>query len=370
MDLEFSRRYLSEHGIRSGQTNALIADRALARSIAIRPDSRGRLSMTVNGRECWFDGAKSNLNGALARRCAQHKDITSRLLRSSGVNSPENMVFSPQQLASAWSWAESVGPVVVKPPSGGLGRSVHLNLQSIEEFQTAFEAVSAESGAVLVERFLQGTEHRVLMIYGKVAAAARRIPANVLGNGEDSVRELVEEKNLQRRESRNPAHWELPVDDHTVKELARQDLTLESVPAAGHQVWLRSNSNVHSGGDGVDATDELTSDEIAMAQRAVRVIPGLKLAGLDMLLPREGLDCEPYVLEVNAYPMITGHHHPWTGQERDVAGMLVDAMFPGAPTLDTAQPGSAQNPGVAAHRSRRRSLLRRAASRLLRPLRR
>lgn len=363
MSLEFSRRYLKDHGIRSGLTSALIADRALARGIEIRPDSRGRLSMKVNGRVCWFDGAKSNLNPPLARRCAQHKDITSRLLRSYGVSSPENMVFSPQQLSAAWSWAESIGSVVVKPPNGGLGRSVHMNLQGFEEFQAAFEAVSEESGAVLVERFLHGAEHRVLMIYGEVAAAARRIPANVVGNGEDSIAALVEEKNLKRRESQNPAHWEMDIDDHVVDELARQDLMLESVPAEGRRVWLRSNSNVHSGGDGVDATDEMTPKEMAMARRAVKAIPGLKLAGLDMLLPRDGQDGEPQVLEVNAYPMITGHHYPWIGEQRDVVGMLVEAMFPEASHLGSAQAGAAAL-GRVPRRTQRRSLVRRVVHRL------
>lgn len=369
MSLKFSRRYLRDHGIRSGQTSALIADRALSRGIDVLPDSRGRLSLHVGQRVYWFDGSKSNINAALARRCAQHKDITSRLLRSYGVNSPENMVFGAADLDTAWSWASSVGPVVVKPPNGGLGRSVHLDLQSFEEFHTAFIAVAQESDTVLVERFLQGVEHRVLVIYGRVAAAARRIPANVVGNGSDSVGELVEEKNRQRREAQNPAHWEIPLDDLTVAELGRQAMTLESVPAAGHQVWLRSNSNVHSGGDGVDATDELTSEEVRMAERAIRAIPGLKLAGLDMLLPRDGQQCEPHVLEVNAYPMITGHHHPWVGQERDVAGMLVEAMFPEARNLGSAEAGAAQSTGVSSHRPRSRNLLRRAASRIVAPLR-
>ena len=103
------------------------------------------------------------------------------------------------------------------------------------------------------------------MVYGKVAAAARRVPANVVGDGSHSVEALIKAKNRARK-SRNPTHFELIIDEITIQELAYQELTLDLVPTDGRQVWLRSNSTVHSGGDGVDATDELRPEEIALAE--------------------------------------------------------------------------------------------------------
>lgn len=326
--LRAARRHLRKRGIHIGLTNSLLADRALARGIEMQPDAQKRLVLKVGNRSYWFNGAKSNLNGRLARRCALHKDVTSRLLRAAGVNTPENAVFGPGEVERAWAWAASILPVVIKPNSGESGRWVHLDVDDFDEFRDAFQTVGRHTGDVLVEQFIRGEEHRVLMVYGKVAAAARRLPANVIGDGRRSVEALITAKNAARVRSRNPTHFELPIDEITRRELAAQGLRLDSVPGDGQFVRIRSNSNVHTGGDGVDATDELSPQEIALCEQAIRAIPGLRLAGLDMLLPRNGQGEAPYVLEINSSPMISGHHFPWTGQERDVAGMILNALFP------------------------------------------
>lgn len=326
--LRSARRHLRRQGIHIGLTNSLLADRALARGIDMQPDAQKRLTMKVGNRSYWFNGAKSNLNGLLAKRCARHKDVTSRLLRSAGVRTPENSVFRPGEADRAWAWAADILPVVVKPNTGESGRWVHLDISDAEEFREAFQTVSQHTDEVLVEQFVRGEEHRVLMVYGKVAAAARRLPAHVIGDGRRSVEALIAAKNAARVRSKNPTHFELPVDDITRRELSSQGLALETVPDAEQFVPIRSNSNVHTGGDGVDATDELTPEEIELCERAVRAIPGLRLAGLDMLLPRGGVGDEPVVLEINSSPMISGHHFPWAGQECDAAGMILDALFP------------------------------------------
>lgn len=328
MELDETHKYLVKHDIKGGLTTTLLASRAIAKGIPISGDSKRRLAMKVGKRTVWFDGARSNLNDLLARRCTRYKDVTSRLLLNGGVRAPENVAFGRHQLHEAWSWASHQTPVVVKPPNEGMGTSVHIGITEFADFEKAFAEVAAQSEYVLVERFVEGVEHRVLLVYGKVAAAARRVPANVIGDGSSTVNELVEQKNRLRTESQNPVHYQIPIDDVVVKELGKQQLTLESVPQDGLQVWLRPNSNVHSGGDGVDATDELTAEEVGMAEAVAKAIPGLRVAGIDMLLPREGKGEKPYVLEVNSSAMITGHHYPWVGQSRDAAGMLVDAMFP------------------------------------------
>ncbi|GAA4837210.1 hypothetical protein [Garicola koreensis] len=327
MGLAQTEKYLKRHNIKAGLTSTLIADRALARGIEVFPDAQRRLTMKVGGRYVWFDGSLSNINSVLARRCVRYKDVTSRLLQNYDINAATNVAFSRDQLHQAWAWAEAEMPVVVKPPNDGMGDEVHVGISDFAEFQRAFAAVGALSESVLVERFIPGVEHRVLLIHGKVAAAARRIPAHVVGDGVSTIAELVEQKNRLRTESANPVHFQIPVDDVVVRELAKQSFALGSVPAENERAWLRPNSNVHSGGDGVDATDELRPEEVEMAEQTAKAIPGLRIAGLDLLLPRDGQGSAPHVLEINGTPMITGHHYPWYGQSRDVAAMLVESMF-------------------------------------------
>lgn len=322
-----TEKYLKRHNIKAGLTSTLIADRALDRGVEVFPDSQRRLTMKVGNKYVWFDGSLSNINNLLARRCVRYKDVTSRLLQNYGVNAASNVAFPRDQLRQAWAWAQAQTPVVVKPPNDGMGDQVHVGISEFTDFERAFTAVAAVSDSVLVERFVEGVEHRVLLIHGKVAAAARRIPAHVDGDGTSTITELVEEKNRLRTESENPVHYQIPIDDVVVRELAKQGFTLDSVPAQDERAWLRPNSNVHSGGDGVDATDELRPDEIEMAERTAKAIPGLRISGVDLLLPREGQGSAPHVVEINGTPMITGHHYPWYGQSRDVAGILVDAMF-------------------------------------------
>ncbi|WP_168198631.1 ATP-grasp domain-containing protein [Nesterenkonia sp. NBAIMH1] len=321
---------MEQLNITSGPSSTLIAHRAIQRGIRIYSDEKQRLTLQRGRRRVWFDGAQSNINKVLAQRCVRYKDVTARLLRSHRVNAPQNVVFAADQVRAAWDWAAYELPVVVKPPNGGKGDLVHVGVTDSDHFEQAFAAVAEASGEVLVERFVEGVEHRVLLIYGKVAAAQRRVPAHVIGNGRSSVRKLIRKKNRLRTKSNNAIYVDaqIPVDDVVVRELASAGMTLDSVPARGQRVWLRSNSNVSSGGEAHDATDDLTAEEIAMAEEVAKAVPGLRVAGLDMLLPRDGKGDAPHILEVNSSPLMTGHHYPWAGESRDVAAMLVEAMFP------------------------------------------
>lgn len=364
MGLSEAEKYLSKKNIRTRLTSTLIADRALARGIDVFPDAQRRLTMQVGSKYVWFDGSLTNINNLLARRCVRYKDVTSRLLQNYGINAATNIAFPRDQLHQAWAWAQTQTPVVVKPPNDSKGDSVHIGIVDFAEFENAFAAVAAVSESVLVERFIEGVEHRVTLIYGKVAAAARRIPANVIGDGTSTIAQLVDEKNRMRAElvdgkntlrteSINPVHYQIPIDDAVLRKLATQGHELASVPDRDARIWLRANSNVHSGGDGVDATDELRPDEIAMAEKTAKAIPGLRISGLDLMLPRDGQGTTPYVLEINGAPQISGHHYPWFGESRDVAGMLVDAMFDIQPTQD---PRPLEKPRSRASRAVRRQL--------------
>ncbi len=163
-----------------------------------------------------------------------------------------------------------------------------------------------------------------MVVSGKLVGVARRRPASVQGDGISTIAELVDAKNLDR----GPSHIELKLDDAAILLLQRSGLTIDSVPDSGQRVFLRRASNIHQGGDAVEATDELSSEEIEVAEAVARAIPGLKSFGADILFPRAEGHGTPRVLEVNSNPMISLHHYPFEGQPRDVASAIIDGMFP------------------------------------------
>lgn len=318
----------SQRVVLTGWSQRLIAKAALDRGLAVGQGRSPKVTVLRDGKRCHtWEGGATTFNTRLAKRTVRRKETTSKLLRSFGIPFPENASFLPDEITAAWSWAEAILPVVVKPNAGRQGRSVFVNISTLEEFSRAFNAVASNNGErVLVEQMLPGVEHRCLVLNNKVIAVTRRRAASVVGDGERSIRDLVDHKN----QFREPIHLPLELGDVEVAYLREHGFTLESVPAAGDVVALRGTSNLHTGGDAIDATGTLSEGEIQTIEAAARRIPGLRLAGFDVLLPRGTERGEIGFIEINDSPMISMHHFPWEGESRDVAGAIVEAMFPDA----------------------------------------
>lgn len=308
-------------------SNVLVAKEAADRGIKISGTGRGAtVELRHRGVAHYWRGGRNSLNTALAKKCTDNKEIASRLLLSSGVHAPESTVFNERDVRRAWEWAAPILPVVVKPNNGMQGTNVFVNLDNWEDFSYAFASVASQKGEVLVERFHPGQDHRVFVVDGKVVAVTRRIAAHVTGDGESPISVLVELKNTTR-----PAiHKKLTMNDVASRHLARQGYIWSSVPDEGEVVYLRGTANLHTGGDAMDATDLVTAEQIAYVDQAAKAIPGLRVAGFDLLVPDDG---QSTVLEINDNPMIALHHFPAIGEPRNAARAVVNAMFP-----DTARP--------------------------------
>lgn len=327
-DARRARRFTDGAGIAASWSNVVVVGEASARGLLISTDERGRVRISDGHRTRWYDDGKVSINARMARRAVHNKQVTARLLQAHGLRAPQGEVFGPGETDRAWAWAEPLIPLVLKPTNADMGQMVHVGIRDRAEFDSAFNQIAQAFEQVMVEEFVTGVEHRVVVVDGTVVAATRRVPAHVVGDGRTDVAGLVTAKNRWRRDSPNPIHRQLRLGAEELRELGRQDLQPISVPRAGQVVHLRSTSNIHTGGDAVDATDELSPAEVQFVQRAARVFTGLRLGGFDMLLPRDGQGSEPCVLEINGGPMISMHHFPWQGHVRDVAGALLDAMFP------------------------------------------
>lgn len=316
-------------------SNAVIVAEALKLGIRVsRPSTKRGILLSDGGQKLlWAPGRATSLNAKLANKVAKYKDVASRLMRDSGVEAPENAVFQSDELVRAWAWAEPILPVVLKPQDGKQGTDVFVDISDQYDFNRAFTSIMSGSDSVLVEKYHEGVEHRCIVIDGKLIAVMARRPASVLGDGSSSIYNLVLKKNELRSGSNNPlspAHHLIGTGEIETRSLAQQGLDWDSVVEADRRVYLRKTSNLKTGGDAIDATDEVSIEERLFMEKAAQAFPGLRVAGLDILLPRNGVGERPAVIEVNCAPGIAGPHFPWEGQRRDIAGAVLQAMFPRA----------------------------------------
>src|SRR5690625_4489343 len=215
----------------------------------------------------------------LAISIVKMKDVCSKILRRKGYNALESTVFDKNELERAWQWAQPILPIVLKPVDGNLGRSVFTNINDYEEFSRRFNYIAKNFDDIMVEKYVKGKEYRFTYLNGKIIAVSRRLRAHVVGDGQHNVSELIELKNKLRED--NLAHKNININNKTKRVLSKAGMTLESVPAAGEIVYLRETSNISSGGDAIDVTDEISTEVKDHIKNAVNVIKGMFFCGID-----------------------------------------------------------------------------------------
>ncbi len=312
-----------------GPSTACIVNAASERGIPSLRLSEGNLVQLGYGarsRRIWT--AETDMTSAVAESISSDKDLTKRLLESCGVPVPSGRIV--ENATDAWDAAEDIGtPVVVKPLDGNHGRGVSLELETREQVEAAFALAARHGSEVIVERYIRGTEHRLLIVGGQLAAAARGEVAMVIGDGHSTVAQLTElqiNSDPRRGTSEDfPLNRINPHDDTAVVlELDRQGLTPDAVPAAGRTVLVQRNGNV-----AIDVTDEVHPDTAAAAGLAARIV-GLDIAGVDLVAedisrPLEGQGGA--VVEINAGPGLLMHLKPAEGTSRPVGRAIVDHLF-------------------------------------------
>lgn len=313
-----------------GPSTASIVAAATERGIPHIRLNAGNLVQLGHGarqRRIWT--AETEDTSAIAEGIASDKDLTKTLLKSCGVPVPEGEVVS--SAAAAWEAAQEIGlPVVVKPTDGNHGRGVTLDLMTQEDVEAAYAVAEPEGSDVIVERYIRGHEHRLLVVGGKVVAAARGESAFVTGDGRSSVRELIDTQiNCDPRRGTTEDHPLSPIDLATdgavVLDLQRQGLSPSDVPVAGRRVLIQRNGNVS-----IDCTDDVHPEVAHQVALAARVV-GLDIAGIDVVAEDISKPLHAQggaVVEVNAGPGLLMHLKPAEGTPRPVGRAIVDHLFP------------------------------------------
>ncbi|WP_299988044.1 cyanophycin synthetase [uncultured Ruegeria sp.] len=261
------------------------------------------------------------------------KEDTHNLLNDLGLPVPQQrMVYSAREAAKA---AGRIGfPVVVKPLDANHGRGVSINLNSESEVEAGFAEAKehSRSRAILVESFITGFDHRMLVVNNKLVAVAKRVPGHVVGDGTHTIAELVDIVNQDPR--RGIGHEKvltmLEIDNQAKRLMENAGVSDETVLPDGEIFYLRSTANLSTGGTAIDLTDVVHPDNRDMAERAIMAV-GLDVGGVDFLIDditKSYKDIGGAIVEVNAAPGFRMHVAPSEGQPRDVAGKVIDMLFP------------------------------------------
>lgn len=315
-----------------GPSTQAIVDAAKKRGIPyIRLNEYSYVQLGQGKHQRKIEATLMDDTSALGVEIAADKDRTKTILSQSGVPVPKGEVISTWD--EALRAAEKIGyPVVLKPLDGNHGRDVILNIKNKEELQAAFELLKDKKEALVIENYLKGNDYRLLVVGGKLIAAAKRIPPFVVGDGEKTVQQLIEALNADpdRGHGHEKRLTKVTIDDETMRLLDIQKHTLQSVPEAGEEVQLKATANISTGGSAEDVTDIVHPMNHRMAERIARTI-GLNVMGIDMIaesLEQPLVQENGGVIEVNAGPGFRMHVAPSIGKPRDVAGAVVDMLFP------------------------------------------
>ncbi|WP_293892832.1 cyanophycin synthetase [Flavobacterium sp.] len=301
-----------------------------------RLSNNSRIQLGYGKNQVRFQATITAKTSASAINTAGNKDDTKRLLSAAHIPVPEGDICTGVE--GLMEIIDNIGyPIVIKPLDGNQGKGASININSDQSAIAAFEHALTYGKYVVVEKYIEGDDYRLLVIDGKFCAASRRIPACVVGDGISTIRELIEITNSDPR--RGDAHesdlTKIIPDNDTFRQLERSGYTIESVLQEGITFYLKSTANLSTGGTAIDVTDEVCPENRFIAERVAALV-GLDICGMDVMATAI---CRPLretggaVLEVNAAPGFRMHLSPSEGKSRNVATAVVDMFYPdGAPS--------------------------------------
>jgi len=317
-----------------GPSTQAILDEAAGRDIPwLRLNEHSLVQLGQGKYQQRIRATMTSQTGALAVDIAGDKKLTPSLLAAAGLPVPRGEVVRTEE--EAVTSAKRIGyPVVTKPLDGNHGRGVGLELRDADAIRAGFRRAKTEAkrGGVIVESYVTGNDYRVLVVGGRMVAVAQRVPAHVVGDGEHTVRQLVEMTNQDPR--RGIGHEKvltrIRIDEEAERLVRKQGFELDAVPGAGETVALATTGNMSTGGISIDRTWDAHEDNVEIAEEAARVV-GLDVAGIDFLTPdisQPVRETGGAIVEVNAAPGFRMHTHPTEGDPQYVAKPVVDLLFP------------------------------------------
>jgi cyanophycin synthetase len=333
-DLEHDIQQMREirEATRLGPSTGSIVEEAIARDIPwIRLNKQSLVQLGYGKNQVRFRATMTEKTSSIAVDIASNKDETKRLLQEQAIPVAKGITISnTEEVEKA---IREVGfPLVFKPLDGNHGRGISINIRNREDAVAAYEFAAKISRRVIVERFITGYDFRVLVIDNKMVAAALRDPAHVKGDGISTIQQLIDIENTDPR--RGYGHENvltlIDVDRDTLDLLEKKGYTLDTVPKKGEKIFVKSTANLSTGGTSVDVTDHVHPQNIFICERISKII-GLDICGIDIMaenLSEPLTETGGVILEVNAAPGFRMHIAPSEGLPRNVAGHVIDMLYP------------------------------------------
>lgn len=320
-EVEKLRGLVHQHCL--GPSTASIVAAAKERDIpCIRMNNDSLVQLGYGSKMRRICAAETDRTSAIAEAIAANKDLTRQLLKSTGVPVPEGRPVT--DVEDACAAAEDLEwPVVVKPLDGNHGRGVTTNLMTKEQVIAAYSVAKSEGSGVIVEKYITGDDYRLLVVGNQLVAAAWREPAHVIGDGNSTIGQLIDEINRdpRRADGHSSVLTRIKIDAPALAVLAEKGYTTDSVPATGVKVYVRHNANLSTGGTATDVTDLVHPETARRAVDAARMV-GLDIAGLDVIakdISRPLREQGGAVIEINAGPGLRMHLSPSHGTPRAVS---------------------------------------------------
>jgi cyanophycin synthetase len=333
-DLEADIQQMREirERVRLGPSTGSIVEEAVSRDIPwIRLGTNSLVQLGYGINQMRFQATITCKTSNIAVDIACNKEETKRLLNLASVPVAAGSICV--DLDDLKTTIDKIGyPIVLKPLDGNHGKGASINITNWEDAALGLEYAQKYSRRVIVERFITGFDFRVLVIDNKLVAAAKRVPAHVIGNGKSTIQELIAITNQDPRRGYGHENvlTQIDVDRDTLDLLKKSEMTTETVPKSGEIIYLKSTANLSTGGTSVDVTDMMHPENIFLAERISRII-GLDVCGIDIMAEnltqplKENGGC---ILEVNAAPGFRMHLAPSEGLPRNVAAPVIDMLYP------------------------------------------
>ncbi len=317
---------------RLGPSTGSLVEEAIKRRIPfIRLNGRSLVQLGYGINQKRIQATVASTTSSIAVEIACDKEDTKNLLEAAEIPVPKGRIcYDEEDLEIA---ASRIGyPLVTKPINGNHGKGATTNLENWDDLKIGFESAKKYGRGIIVEKYIKGYDHRILVINYKFVAAAKRTPACVIGNGKNSIKELIDIVNSDPR--RGYGHEKvltaISIDSFTENILREKKFTLETVLPKDYELLLKPTANLSTGGTATDVTDLVHPSNIFMCERIARII-GLDICGIDIMAPDLSTPISENggaVLEVNAAPGFRMHLEPTEGIARNVAEPVIDMLYP------------------------------------------